>query len=181
AYHEAAHALISELQNPGSVASVTIVSRGAALGYVRQRPQEDVWLLTRAQLEDDARVALAGYVAEELVFGAPSTGAADDLRRVAETVERIIAAGLSPLGPVDPERAPVDALQQVRADLTARLLDDVQAALRRHRPALDRLADRLFEQETLSGDEARAALGSLDGGAAGAGGWDGAQREAPTP
>src|SRR5690606_35051393 len=103
AYHEAAHALISELQNPGSVASVTIVSRGAALGYVRQRPQADVWLLTRAQLEDGARVARAGYVAEELVFGAPGTGAADDLRRVAETVERISAAGLSPLGPVDPE------------------------------------------------------------------------------
>src|SRR5690606_10433681 len=71
AYHEAGHALMGELLQPGSVASVTIVSRGAALGYVRQRPQDDVWLLTREQMENEARVALAGYAAEQLVFGEP--------------------------------------------------------------------------------------------------------------
>ena len=162
AYHEAGHALISEMLQPGSVASVTIVSRGAALGYVRQRPQDDVWLQTRRQLENDARVALAGYAAERLVFGEASTAAGDDLRRVAEIVERIIAAGLSRLGPVDSERAPVDAVQQVRAEITAALLEDVEAALARHRPALDRLAQRLFEQETLSGEEARRELGHLE-------------------
>src|SRR5690606_485954 len=162
AYHEAGHALISEMLQPGSVASVTIVSRGAALGYVRQRPQDDVWLQTRRQLENDARVALAGYAAERLVFGEASTAAGDARRRVAEIVERFIAAGLSRLGPVDSERAPVDAVQQVRAEIPAALLEDVEAALARHRPALDRLAQRLFEQETLSGEEARRELGHLE-------------------
>ncbi|HEX6989140.1 MAG TPA: AAA family ATPase [Bacillota bacterium] len=160
AFHEAGHALLGELVQPGSVASVTIVSRGASLGYVRQRPQDDVWLWTRDQLENDARVALAGYVAEQLVFGAPSTGAGDDLRRVADTVDRIITAGLSRLGPVDPDRAPPEAVQQVRSELTAVLVDDVEQILIRHRAALDRLAARLFEQETLSGDEVRATLES---------------------
>ena len=42
AYHELGHAIAAELAEEGSVAVVTIVSRGEALGYTRQTPPQIV-------------------------------------------------------------------------------------------------------------------------------------------
>ena len=81
AYHEMGHALVA-LALPGSdpVHKVSIIPRGiGALGYTIQRPTEDRYLMTRAELENKMAVLLGGRAAEHLVFGHVSTGAADDL------------------------------------------------------------------------------------------------------
>ena len=85
AFHEAGHALCAELL-PGvdRVHKISIVPRGRALGYTLNLPEEDRYLKTREELIDYMTVLLGGRVAEEIVFGAITTGASDDLQRVAE-------------------------------------------------------------------------------------------------
>ena len=89
AWHEAGHALCAELL-PGvdRVHKISIVPRGNALGYTLNLPQEDRYLKTREELIDYMTMLLGGRVAEELVFGAVTTGASDDLGRVAEITAR---------------------------------------------------------------------------------------------
>src|SRR3712207_1429058 len=85
AYHEAGHALCRELlQSVDRVHKISIVPRGRALGYVVNLPDEDSYLKTRDELVDQMTVLLGGRVAEQIVFGAVTTGAANDLQRVAE-------------------------------------------------------------------------------------------------
>ena len=85
AFHEAGHALCAELL-PGvnRVHKVSIIPRGGALGYTLNLPEEDRYLKTREELIDYMSVLLGGRAAEEIVFGAMTTGAADDLARVAD-------------------------------------------------------------------------------------------------
>ena len=93
AYHEAGHALCRELlRGPGvdRVHKISIVPRGRALGYVVNLPDEDSYLKTRDELIDQMTVLLGGRVAEQIVFGDVTTGAANDLQRVAEVTHAMI-------------------------------------------------------------------------------------------
>ena len=92
AYHEMGHALVA-MSLPGTdpVRKISIIPRGiGALGYTIQRPTEDRYLMTRQELEDKMTVLLGGRAAEELVFGMPSTGAADDLVKVTDIARSIV-------------------------------------------------------------------------------------------
>ena len=91
AWHEAGHALCAELL-PGvdRVHKISIVPRGRALGYTLNLPEEDRYLKTREELIDYMTMLLGGRVAEEIVFGAVTTGASDDLQRVAEISRSMI-------------------------------------------------------------------------------------------
>ena len=52
AYHEAGHALVARmLPNADPVHKISIVARGMALGYTKQLPVEDRYLMTRSQLK----------------------------------------------------------------------------------------------------------------------------------
>ena len=110
AYHEMGHALVA-LALPGVdvVHKVSIIPRGiGALGYTIQRPTEDRFLMTRAELENKMAVLLGGRAAELLVFDHFSTGAADDLRRVTDIARSMVTRyGMSEaLGSVAYDREP---------------------------------------------------------------------------
>ena len=82
AFHEAGHALCGELlPSVDRVHRISIVPRGRALGYTLNLPAEDRYLKTREELLDYMTVLLGGRVAEQIVFGAITTGASDDLKR----------------------------------------------------------------------------------------------------
>jgi len=66
AYHETGHALIAEKVKPGSVSTITITSRGKALGYVRHNPEDDFYLQTLDYLEGQIAVCIAGAITEEI-------------------------------------------------------------------------------------------------------------------
>ena len=86
AYHEMGHALVA-MSLPGSdpVHKISIIPRGVgALGYTIQRPTEDRFLMTRAELENKMTVLMGGRASEQVVFGHFSTGAADDLVKVTD-------------------------------------------------------------------------------------------------
>lgn len=101
AYHETGHALLSEIVRAGSVSAITITSRGKALGYMRQTPEDDPYLYTKQELLDQISVCLGGAIAEEVFFGSRSTGASGDFSQAVHLAERIIGAGLSDLGIVN--------------------------------------------------------------------------------
>src|SRR5690606_16443952 len=92
AYHEMGHALVATAL-PGSdpVHKISIIPRGVgALGYTIQRPTEDRFLMTRAELENKMTVLLGGRAAEHIVFQHLSTGAADDLQKVTDIARSMV-------------------------------------------------------------------------------------------
>jgi len=92
AHHEMGHALVA-LALPGSdaVHKVSIIPRGiGALGYTIQRPTEDRYLMSRAELENKIAVLLGGRAAEQLIFGELSTGAADDLAKATDIAHDMV-------------------------------------------------------------------------------------------
>jgi cell division protease FtsH len=91
AWHEAGHALVSELlPTVDKVQKVSIVPRGKALGYTLNLPQEDRYLKSRQELIDYMKVLLAGRVSEQITFGRVTTGAADDLKRVTDIARSMV-------------------------------------------------------------------------------------------
>ncbi|MGN6372712.1 MAG: ATP-dependent metallopeptidase FtsH/Yme1/Tma family protein [Solirubrobacteraceae bacterium] len=161
AYHEAGHALCGELlPSVDRVHRISIVPRGRALGYTLNLPAEDRYLKTREELLDYMTVLMGGRVAEQVVFGAMTTGASDDLKRVAAIAHSMVhdyAMGTSGTG-----RAPDGDVQLSQTTLRIRdeerndLIDEAHRAARRlilaHRPQLDALATQLLDEEVLDRD-----------------------------
>jgi cell division protease FtsH len=159
AYHEAGHALTRELlMTVDRVHKISIVPRGQALGYVMNLPDEDSYLKTREELIDQMTVLLGGRVAEQIVFGSVTTGAANDLQRVSE----ITHAMVHDYGMGSQNHAP-RALRQSEwvSDLTRRIRDEeeqelafeahrhAQELITEHRETLERFAQELLENEVL--------------------------------
>ena len=91
AYHEAGHALVATfLPNATPVHKVSIIPRGFVLGVTMYLPNEDRYLMTKAELLDQIGTALGGRAAEELVFDEISSGARDDLRRATDIARMMV-------------------------------------------------------------------------------------------
>lgn len=155
AIHEGGHAIVGELVNPGSVASITIAPRGMALGFVRQAPDDDRLLQTVSELKADIAVCLAGSTAERLLLGEQSTGAANDFDKAWDIARRMVTAGLSSLGVVHEEALSPEVLYQTVQEIIRDSQELVEELITSHEPALRQLADLLLERETLEGDEVR--------------------------
>jgi cell division protease FtsH len=159
AYHEAGHALCAELlPSVDRVHKVSIVPRGRALGYTLNLPDEDRYLKTREELIDHMTMLLGGRMAEQLVFGEVTTGASDDLKRVAQLARAMVydyamgTAGAAQRaiteGDADSEqfRRVRDEEQQELAYEATRTAQELLAT---HRDQLDELATALLEHEVL--------------------------------
>ena len=92
AYHEMGHAIVaSAISGSDPVHKVSIIPRGiGALGYTIQRPTEDRYLMTQAELENRMAVLMGGRAAEHVIFSHFSTGAADDLARIADIARSMV-------------------------------------------------------------------------------------------
>jgi vesicle-fusing ATPase len=151
ALHEIGHALISETVRSGSVASVTITPRDNALGYMRQVPQDDQYLHTKAQILGQIRICLAGAVSEQLMLGEKSTGASGDYEEALRLAKRIVHGGLSDLGIIDPEASK----NEVNTTVTSILKQEeesVHATLNPLRDVIAALAEQLLATERISGE-----------------------------
>jgi cell division protease FtsH len=158
AYHEAGHALCGELlPSVDRVHRISIVPRGRALGYTLNLPAEDRYLKTREELLDYMTVLLGGRVAEQVVFGAITTGASDDLKRMADIAHSMVhdfamgnaVVGRSPDGDVRLSETTLRIRDEERQEL---IEESRRAALKiivGHRRQLDELASELLEQEVL--------------------------------
>lgn len=98
-FHEAGHALVSNIVNICPIQKVSIVPRGEALGYVLQLPDEDRYIYTKEELIGKIKILLAGKAAEEIIFNHLSTGAKDDLKKVTDIADQMVCEyGMSKLG-----------------------------------------------------------------------------------
>jgi cell division protease FtsH len=158
AYHEAGHALCGELlPSVDRVHRISIVPRGRALGYTLNLPAEDRYLKTREELLDYMTVLLGGRVAEQIVFGAITTGASDDLKKVAEISHSMVhdyamgtaGVGRSPDGDVRLSETTLRIRDEERQDLIEEARRAAQKLVLAHRAQLNALADELLEHEVL--------------------------------
>ena len=193
AYHEAGHAVCAAvLPTADPLHKVTIIPSGMALGVTMQLPEEDRHIYRSDYILDRLVVMFGGRIAEELVFGIVSTGAADDLMRATALARTMVREwGMSDeLGPMawssQNQVFLGEDLMQTRdySDHTARVIDKeierilreqqdlCRATLTRYRYGLDLVARALLEHETISGHEVERLIGvsrqgSQTGGGAG--------------
>ncbi len=161
AYHEAGHALCGELlPSVDRVHRISIVPRGRTLGYTLNLPAEDRYLKTREELLDYMTVLLGGRTAEQVVFGAITTGASDDLKRVADISHSMVhdyamgtaGVGRSPDGDVRLSERTLRIRDEERQDLIEEARRAAQKMIVAHRRHLDALAQELLEHEVLDRD-----------------------------
>jgi len=158
AYHEAGHALCAELlPTVDRVHKISIVPRGRALGYTLNLPDEDRYLKTRDELVDFMTMLLGGRAAEQIVFGDVTTGAADDLRRVADIARAMIAEyAMGTSGAVigtDSAGTVSDVTLRIRDEEREQVVHEARQAARElieaNRPQLEELAGELLRNEVL--------------------------------
>ena len=173
AYHEVGHALITALKKHAEpVQKITIVPRTmGSLGYVMQVPEEEKYLMTKDELMTRIVTCLGGRAAEELVFDSVTTGASNDIEKATniaramitqygmsdkfglmslESVENKYLDGRTVLNCSDVTSAEIDS--EVK-DLLKRCYDEAKSLLAANRDVLDRIADYLYEEETITGKQ----------------------------
>jgi cell division protease FtsH len=175
AYHEMGHALVGHyLPNCDPVHKISIISRGAALGYTIALPAEDKFLTTKSALMDQMAMTLGGRAAEELVFNEVTTGAANDLEKVTGTAKHMIMRyGMSEkLGPRVLGRnhdmpflgrdmgAEPDYSEEIAREIDDEIRRVIEEAherarnvLRQHMDELHQISKLLIERETIDKDQ----------------------------
>ena len=173
AYHETGHALVAAMQTHSApVQKITIIPRtSGALGYTMQVETADKNLLTKEELENKIATLTGGRAAEEVVFGQITTGASNDIEQATklaramitrygmndefdmvafETVNNQYLGGDTSLACSAETQQAIDrkvvALVKAQHAKARQLLEE-------HRAALDRLAQYLYEKETITGEE----------------------------
>lgn len=182
AYHEAGHALVSHFcKHSDPLHKVTIVPRGGAGGYVWRVAEKDRLLAKRSYFLDNIAVALGGRVAEELVFGDVSNGAAMDIQQLTQMARAMVTKyGMSEkMGPLQFGQQEElvflgrdlaeqrDYSEEVAEAIDAEVQELVSAAYARVRKLLSenlqllhKVANALLERETLSAEEFREVVAS---------------------
>ncbi len=175
AYHEAGHALVARmLPHADPVHKISIVARGMALGYTKQLPAEDRYLVSRSQINDMLAHMLGGRSAEELIFKEITTGASDDIKRATALARRMVVDfGMSgKLGPrtfghkeemvflgreISEQR---DYSEEIARQIDEEVQSIIQTAhktamkiLTENKSKLKNLAEKLIAQETLEGKD----------------------------
>ena len=184
AHHEMGHAIVAmTLPGVDPVHKISIIPRGvSALGYTIQRPTEDRYLMARGELQNRMAVLLGGRAAELLVFGSLSTGAADDLVKATDIARSMVMrygmddklgsvaydetrpSFLGPVaGAVQPRQFSEETAREIDLavrDIVKKALDSALEILGRRRDVLERGAEALLRQETLSAEDLRSLMDS---------------------
>ncbi len=92
AYHESGHAILFHvLPDVGPVYAVSIIPTGTgAAGYTMPLPEKDEMFYTKGKMMQHITVALAGRVAEELVFDDITTGASQDIKQATQIARSMV-------------------------------------------------------------------------------------------
>jgi len=174
AYHEGGHAIVTN-QLPGMdpVHSISIVSRGMALGFTMIPPATDRYNETKTHLMNMITSLLGGRAAEEIQFKEFTVGASNDIERATQIARQMVTKfGMSNLGPMAigfQEEAPwvareMGAPQGYSDELASKVDNEVskiidgcfkkaKEILEKNKKKLDNLAHELMKKETLTGND----------------------------
>jgi len=184
AYHEAGHSVVGHfIPQADPPFKVTIVARGMAGGFTRSIPTDDRRLHDRPYFEAMMAQALGGKVAEEMIFGEPTTGAHDDIGKVTHIAREMVTQwGMSErMGPrtfgrresmvflgrdIAEQRDYSERTAEEIDEEVRRIIDEAHLRCRtvmaQHKDKLVELAERLIEVETVEGDDLRRLLGPAE-------------------
>src|SRR6202162_3684731 len=173
AYHEAGHALLLELlPHTEPLHKVTIIPRGPSLGSTMWLPEEDKYTNRKNELLASLAVKMGGRVAEEIVFGDVTNGAAGDIKMATAMARKMVCEwGMSEkLGMVedgehedyvflgreltrnrDYSEATAEEIDREVRRLLGRAYQTAEQTLIAHRNHLYAIAKTLLEYETLDG------------------------------
>ncbi|KAL5535437.1 AFG3 [Sanghuangporus sanghuang] len=178
AYHEAGHAVCGWfLEHADPLLKVSIIPRGiGALGYAQYLPP-DRYLLSTPQMMDRICMTLGGRVSEEIFFGSENitTGAQDDLQKITRMAfEACANYGMNDvIGPVSygGTEGSRESWQKPFSEKTGEMLDSevrkmiltayerTRSLLIKHRPDVEKVAERLLSKEVLTREDMREMLG----------------------
>jgi cell division protease FtsH len=172
AWHEAGHALMNVvLTHTHPLHKVTIIPRGQSLGSTMSLPKEDVLNRRRKEMLDMISVTMAGRIAEEIVSGDISTGAAGDIQQATQLARAMVSQwgmsdklGMVQYGEDDEyflgremlrrKGYSEHAAQEIDAEVK-RIIDEryqvAKDVIDRYRDKLEMIARCLLEYETLEG------------------------------
>ena len=173
AYHEIGHALVAALQTHSApVQKITIIPRtSGALGYTMQVDTGDKYLMTKQEIENKIATLTGGRAAEEVAFGEITTGASNDIEQATKLARAMIARyGMSDefdmvaMETVTNQYLGGDTSLACASDTQKRIDEKVvelvkaqhekaRKILTDNRPKLDKLAQYLYEKETITGEE----------------------------
>jgi len=184
AYHESGHAIVGHLlPHTDKVHKVSVISRGSAGGYTWSIPEEDKYLHTKAEFEDEIAMMLGGRVAERIIYGKDNvtTGAENDLRQATKLARKMVVEyGMSEkmgtrvfghkedlvflgreLGEhtKDYSEATANAIDQEVSDIIAQGLKKAEHVVSENRETLNKVTKELLEKETLSAEEFEQVMG----------------------
>ena len=157
-YHEAGHAIVSNIIGICPIQKISIVPRGEALGYVLQLPDEDRYIYTKEELIGKIKILLAGKAAEEVIFNHLSTGAKDDLKKVTDIADQMICEyGMSNLGFMTIEGNSKTFLSEQVQKEASKIVDDCYKEtidlIKNNINDLHIVANHLHDKETMTLEE----------------------------
>ncbi|MFW5743412.1 MAG: cell division protein FtsH, partial [Spirochaetota bacterium] len=168
------------LPNADALLKVTIVPRERSMGVTQQLPEEEKYLYSEPYLCDRLSVMLGGRAAEEVVYGSFTNGAENDIQEATKIARKMVQNwGMSRrLGAfsIAGERQNVflgeelsrrqDYSEQTAREVDSEIMDTLQRAydrakktLEEHRDQLDRLAERLLDEEEVASEVVQEILG----------------------
>ena len=182
AYHEIGHALVAAMQSHSApVQKITIVPRtSGALGYTMQVEEGNHYLMSKEEIENKIATFTGGRAAEELVFGSVTTGAANDIEQATKLARAMITRyGMSEdfdmvametvtnqyLGGDTSLTCSAETQTEIDrkvVELVKKQHEKASRILRENREKLDELAENLYANETITGEEFMAILNTKE-------------------
>ena len=173
AYHEIGHALVAAMQTHSApVHKITIIPRtSGALGYTMQIESGEHFLLNKEELFNRIVTLTGGRSAEEVVFGAVTTGASNDIEQATKLARAMVTRyGMSEkydmMGLETVNNAylggdsSLTCSSETAADIDNEVLNVIKEAhekakhiISEHMDIMHRAAAFLIEKETITGNE----------------------------
>ncbi len=172
-YHEIGHALVAAKQSHSApVQKITIVPRtSGALGYTMQVDDGNHYLMSKEEIENKIATYTGGRAAEEVIFGSVTTGASNDIEQATKLARAMITRygmsddfGMVALETVNNQYLGGDAslacsaetqtlIDKQVVELIKKEYEKAKNILIENRSKLDKLAQFLYEKETITGEE----------------------------
>ena len=173
AYHEIGHALVAAKQsNSAPVQKITIVPRtSGALGYTMQVDEGNHYLMTKEEIENKIATYTGGRVAEEIAVGSITTGASNDIEQATKLARAMITRfgmndefGMVAFETVSNQYLGGDTALACSVETQAKIDEKVVGVVKaqyekakkiitENKRKLDQLAQYLYINETITGDE----------------------------
>ncbi|QUH21704.1 ATP-dependent metallopeptidase FtsH/Yme1/Tma family protein [Alkaliphilus sp. B6464] len=164
AYHEAGHAVATKLLCPeNKVTKVTIIPSTKGAGGFSMNIPPDKMYNTKKEMTNNIKIALAGRIVEELIFGADNvtTGASNDIQKATEILVAMIKQfGMSDeIGMINydvlfgHQGASDGKLAEITKNEMQRLYDETKLLIENNRELVYSIAENLLDKETLNEEE----------------------------